>query len=199
MAKTNTTVYIILGLLDHEDLSGYDIKKKIDYMISHFWEVGYGQIYPTLKTMEENKMIIKHSSEASKGPERNLYSINDKGREVLKEWLLLPEDKEYTKYEILVKLFFGNMVTTEENLKRIGAFRERQNQNADIIKVFKHNLEQVLSVDEDHLYYYLTVLFGEKVYKAYQDWAAEAEALLKDYNKRKASTKESAAQTVTNE
>jgi DNA-binding PadR family transcriptional regulator len=199
MAKTNTTVYIILGLLDHEDLSGYDIKKRIDYMISHFWEVGYGQIYPTLKTMEENEMIIKQSIEANKGPERNLYSITEKGREVLREWLLLPEDKEYTKYEILVKLFFGNMVTPDENLKRIGAFRERQNKNAEMIKLFKHNLEQVLSEDEDHLYYYLTVLFGEKVYRAYQDWAAEAETLLEDYNRQKTSMKKSTSQTVTKE
>ncbi|MDF2869724.1 MAG: putative transcriptional regulator [Anaerocolumna sp.] len=90
-------------------------------------------------------------------------------------------------------------MTPDENLKRIGAFRERQNKNAEIIKLFKHNLEQVLSEDEDHLYYYLTVLFGEKVYRAYLDWAAEAETLLRDYNRQKASMKKSTSQTVTKE
>lgn len=183
MAKANTTMYIILGLLDHEDLSGYDIKKKIDYMISHFWEIGYGQIYPTLKFMEENEMITKQISETSKGPEKNLYSITDNGREVLKEWLLLPEAKEYTKYEILVKLFFGKQVSEEENRKRIELFKERQLQNAADMKVFKANLEQVLYEGEDHLYYYLTVLFGEKIYDAYIEWAKEAEELLSTFRK----------------
>ncbi len=178
MAKENTSMYIILGLLEHEDLSGYDIKKKIDFMISHFWEIGYGQIYPTLKTMEENGMITKKVSETSKGPEKNLYSITDSGREVLKEWLILPEAKEYTKYEILVKLFFGKLVSEEENRKRIELFQERHLQNAAIMKMFRTNLEQVLKESEDHLYYYLTVLFGEKIYNAYIEWAKEAEELL---------------------
>lgn len=179
MAKSNTTIYIILGLLDHENLSGYDIKKRIDSIISHFWEVGYGQIYPTLKTMEENGMIGKQPSETNKGPERILYTITEKGREVLKEWLLLPEAKEYTKYEILIKLFFGNRVSTEENLKRIEMFKERHLENLKFMKVFEDNLMQVLSEEEDHLYYYLTVLFGEEIYKAYITWAEKAENILK--------------------
>ena len=44
MAKDNTTRYIILGLLNHEPLSGYDMKKQIDIMVSQFWNVGYIQI-----------------------------------------------------------------------------------------------------------------------------------------------------------
>ncbi len=82
MAKTNTTIYIILGLLEHEDLSGYDIKKKIDYMISHFWDVGYGQIYPTLKTLEAEGLITKIYSGSSKGPEKKSlfhYPVGQRG------------------------------------------------------------------------------------------------------------------------
>ena len=101
MAKANTTAYIILGLLAHEELSGYDIKKKIDSMIRYFWEVGYGQIYPTLKTLEAEGMITKKSAGSSKGPEKYLYHITDEGRDALKEWLEIPETKEYTRYEIL--------------------------------------------------------------------------------------------------
>ncbi|MNI96905.1 hypothetical protein D3C73_1554540 [compost metagenome] len=44
--------------------------------------------------------------------------------------------------------------------------------------MFKSNLERVLHTEKDHLYFYLTVLFGEHVYKAYLDWAEEAKALL---------------------
>ncbi|MEC0170876.1 PadR family transcriptional regulator [Paenibacillus graminis] len=178
MPKENTTVYIILGLLNHEDLSGYDIKKKIDVMISGFWEVGYGQIYPTLAKLVAEELVIKHKGTGSKGPEKNIYSITDKGRELLKEWVMLPEQKEYTKYEILLKLFFGSLVPDESNLARIEDFKERHIQNLQLIQLFKGNLERVLHTEKDHLYFYLTVLFGEHVYKAYLDWADEAKVLL---------------------
>lgn len=178
MAKINTTAYIILGLLKHEDLSGYDIKKRIDVMISHFWEAGYGQIYPTLKTLEQDGWILRRSGGAGKGPERNIYSITEAGKAALQVWLEIPEAKEYTRYEILLKLFFGSLVAPDENIRRIDLFKERHEQNLKIIQNFAHNLEQVLQEDEDHLYYYLTVLFGEQVYKAYLHWAEQATELL---------------------
>jgi Predicted transcriptional regulators len=182
MAKDNKTAYIILGLLQHEDLSGYDIKKKIDYMISHFWEVGYGQIYPTLKALEERGDIKKSAAGTFKGPERNIYSITTSGKKTLQVWLAIPEVKDYTRYEILLKLFFGNMLPMQDNLERIELFQQKHIENEKTIQLFKENLKQVLSENEDHLYYYLTVLFGEKIYQAYIDWAEEAKDLLEKHN-----------------
>lgn len=185
MPKKNNTIYIILGLLNHEELSGYDIKKRIDDMISHFWEVGYGQIYPTLKTMEAKGLVFRKPDGNYRGPERNLYSITEEGKKVLKEWLVLPEDKEYVKYEILLKLFFGSMVTVEDNIERIETFKERQLQSVKILEIFEANLKQVMQEDEDHLYYYLTVLFGEQIYKAYIEWAKQAVKVLKEVQENK--------------
>ncbi len=181
MAKSNTTAYIILGLLDHEELSGYDIKKRIDSMIRYFWEVGYGQIYPTLKTLESEGLITKKSAESSKGPEKYLYSITGAGRVVLKEWLEIPETKEYTRYEILLKLFFSSRISAEENISRINAFREQHQRNLEMITFFEKNLENVMAENTDHLYYYLTVLFGEQVYKAYISWAEQAVNLIEEF------------------
>lgn len=184
MPKTNNTAYIILGLLSHENLSGYDIKKRIDSMISYFWEIGFGQIYPTLKALEEEGAVIKGPGEAGKGPERNIYSITEKGKTILQEWLILPEAKEYTRYEILLKLYFGNMVSLDENIQRIEMFKERHQKNLEMMGFFKTNLEQVLDNDKDHLYYYLTVLFGEEVYKGYIRWAEKAAEMLDSTKKR---------------
>ncbi|WP_146767164.1 peroxide stress protein YaaA [Paenibacillus sp. YN15] len=132
-AKENTTIHIILGLLNHEDLSGCDIKKRADYMIASFWEIGYGQIYPTLAKLEQEGLVTKRISGESKGPERNLYSIIGAGRETLTQWLKVQEQKEYTKYEILLKLFFGSLVPMEESAKRIDAFKTRHMENLNMI------------------------------------------------------------------
>ena len=49
MAKERKIDMVILGLLSHEDLTGYDIKKRIDGAISFFWKGSFGNIYPALK------------------------------------------------------------------------------------------------------------------------------------------------------
>ena len=43
MAKDRKIDVVILGLLAHEDLTGYDIKKRIDGAISFFWKGSFGR------------------------------------------------------------------------------------------------------------------------------------------------------------
>ena len=178
MAKENKTIYAILGLLNHEDMSGYDIKKRIDNSLKFFWDAGFGQIYPGLKTLERNGWV-KCLNEASKaGPERISYSITEQGRTELKQWLSKPVEKEQTKYEILLKLFFGSANGLEDNMKIIREFKQRNSEVLKLFGVYKTQLEKVLYQEDDHIYYYLTVLFGEKVQKAYLEWADEALGML---------------------
>ncbi len=40
MGRENKTSYVILGLLSHEDLTGYEIKKRIDSTLNYFWSAG---------------------------------------------------------------------------------------------------------------------------------------------------------------
>ena len=178
MAKDNTTRYILLGFLSHEPMSGYDMKKRIDGTVSQFWSVGYGQIYPTLSGLEEEGLIEKVLSESSRGPTRNVYAITPSGREYLKKWLLMPAEKEYVRYEILLKLFFGGKLNPETSMQRIEAFRKRYEQDLNLLNLFEGNLKQVMDQDPDHKNYYVTVRFGQYVYKAYLDWAQEALGML---------------------
>lgn len=178
MPKDNTTRYILLGLLSHEPLSGYDLKRRIDIGIRQFWNVGYAQIYPTLAQLESDGFVTKSTQSSEKGPSKNIYAITESGRELLQNWLLLPEEKEYAKYEILLKLFFGAGLPVQTSIARIHAFEKRHRQNLDLLESMKENLENVLDESNDHLYFYLTVLFGEQVYTAYLNWAEQALALL---------------------
>lgn len=182
MARDNKTIYAILGLLNHEDLTGYDIKKKIDVSLSFFWNVGFGQIYPTLKILVKDGLVTKWE-EVNNGRKRIVYSITDSGREELKKWLSIPVEKESVKYEILLKLFFGSVLSPNDNIKLIEEFRNRNKNGVDMLKLFKNELSKILDQDNDHIYYYLTVLFGEKIYNAYMEWSEEAIKLLKESDK----------------
>lgn len=178
MAKENKTIYAILGLLNHKAMTGYDIKKRIDLTLRYFWDAGFGQIYPGLKTLERNGWVECTGMAGEAGPDRNVYSITEQGREELKRWLSLPVEKEQVKYEILLKLFFGNMVPVEDNIRIIEEFKRRNSGVLNLFELFEADLLKVMSASGDHRYFYLTVLFGEKVTKAYLEWADEAIRIL---------------------
>lgn len=180
MSKENKTRYALLGLLNHEDLTGYEIKKRIDNSLKLFWDAGFGQIYPTLKLLEKDGHLRSYSKKEDNESDKIYYSITETGKNELMDWLKRPVEKENVKYEILLKLFFGGAQSLENNINNIAEFKDRNEGTLELLQSFKSNLEQVLDGDNDHIYYYLTVLFGEKVYKAYLEWADEAILILKD-------------------
>lgn len=186
--KENKTIYIILGFLNHEDLTGYELKKKIDYSLSHFWMSSYGQIYPTLNQLAENGLVIRRNYNGGQNREKIVYSITDKGRKELENWVSQPIENEVVKYEILLKLFFGAVVAPDKNIRSIKSFEQRYQIKKQELEHYEKCLKQVLYQDENHLYYLLTVLFGQKVYKAYLEWAEQARGLIEEYYTKKEDT-----------
>ena len=180
MAKENKTLYAILGMLSHEDLTGYDIKKRIDNSIRFFWDAGYGQIYPNLKALKKEGLVTMRVEAGENRPNRIIYAISETGREELKKWLATPVGEEHVRYEILLKLFFGSLLPAEENIKKVEEFQSRNRAYLEIMQGFKSCLEDALKENEDHLYYLLTVLLGEKIYRAHLEWADEAIKLLQN-------------------
>lgn len=180
MAKENKTLYAILGMLSHEDLTGYDIKKRIDNSIRFFWDAGFGQIYPNLKILEKDGLVTKRVEAGENRPDRIIYSITETGREELKNWLAAPVGEQHVRYEILLKLFFGSLLPAEENIKKIDEFRNKNQVLLETMLGFKTCLREALKENGDHLYYLLTVLLGEKIYRAHMEWADEATKLLQN-------------------
>ena len=183
MVKENKTVNVILGFLNHEDLTGYEIKKRIDSSLSYFWGAGFGQIYPALKIMEKNSWVEKRSEISEKKHESIVYTITEKGRIQLINWLSAPVENEYVKYEILLKVFFGSMQKPQKNIENIEKFKNKYEGQIAILEGYEDNLQKNINSSPDHLYYLLTVLFGKKVFKAYTEWAEEAIELINKFKK----------------
>ena len=181
MAKDRKIDMVILGLLSHEDATGYDIKKKIDGQIRFFWKGSFGSIYPALSEMVKLGQIEKVSEDISgkeNKRERIMYRITDKGREALKEWLADRKQSNELKYEMLLKLFFGGAADRETAISTIESFEAEVKEDLETLKFYKSNLERIKD-EEDHLYYYLTTLFGIETYEAYLKWCAKAKKELK--------------------
>ncbi len=177
MARERKIDMVILGLLSHEDLTGYDIKKRIDGAISFFWKGSFGNIYPALKDMENRGLIIKRDT-SSGGRERITYHITPEGQQTLKKWLSDGQAGNELRYETLLKLFFGGAEEKEVTLRNIELFEGEIRQELKLLKAYGETLEKQLDV-EDHIYYYLTVSFGIDTYEAYLKWCTRAKKMLK--------------------
>ena len=105
MASEKKLDCVILGLLSHEELTGYEIKKRMDTTLKYFWGASFGSIYPTLSGLVERGFAAKRDAGENK---RNkfIYTITEEGRHYLKAWLKNPVEKDELRYETLLKLFF---------------------------------------------------------------------------------------------
>ena len=177
MARERKIDMVILGLLSHEDLTGYDMKKRIDGAISFFWKGSFGNIYPALKDMEAQGLITK-SDTAVGGREKIVYHITKKGGDTLQSWLGDAQASNELRYETLLKLFFGGAAKAEVSLQNIETFEAQVRQDLKVLRAYAENLEKVLD-DPDHVYYSLTVSFGIETYEAYLRWCAKAKKMLK--------------------
>lgn len=187
MSRDNKTIFVILGMLTHMPMTGYDIKKTVENSVSYFWNTGFGQIYPSLKKLEREGLVKKEVKLDESRPNRKVYTITESGREKLKKWLSIPSEKENIRYEMLLKLFFGSQVSVDKSIKNIENFKARYLKELDelgkIEKFLKSKMESgsfPFENKEDHIFYFLTLLFGQYVYKAYIEWADRASGILKN-------------------
>jgi PadR family transcriptional regulator, regulatory protein AphA len=179
--KENTTKYVLLGLLSRRPLTGYDIKKTVETRLDYIWDLSNGQIYPTLKTLEKSGFITKKIETKETGPTRKVYSITTKGTEELKEWLALRAHPEVNRYEILLKLIFGEHSNLDTNIKHVQAFKERNTKLFETMRQFERNLDAMPKQTEETFYVRLAVLLGKKISKASLEWADTALKMLNQH------------------
>lgn len=177
MANEKKIDRVILGLLSHEELTGYEIKKRMDTTLKYFWSASYGSIYPALNDLVNRGLATKREDKENK---RNklIYTITDDGRNYLKEWLTVPVEKDELRYETMLKIFFGNEQDKEQVLSHIKLFWEKIEKELLYLLKAEKVLKDCLGDDIAHKYYLLTVKFGLKTYRTYLEWCEEAENFL---------------------
>ena len=85
--------YAILGFLNYQPCSGYDLKKLFDTSVRHFWQADQSQIYRTLARLLEQGLAEQEIIEQDDRPDRKVYHITGPGRQALRNWLVGPPDE----------------------------------------------------------------------------------------------------------
>lgn len=121
--------HTILGFLKKSPKTGYDIQKKIEASISHFWPSTQSQIYRTLSEMTVDGMILPEIHYQEEKPNKKVYSLTDKGNEELLRWLSTPIDIPNHRNQLLVQLFFSESIAIDtiiSNLRHYKAVIEKR-------------------------------------------------------------------------
>lgn len=98
---------VILGLLHKRPMSGYEIKSRFEMPFSYFFDASYGTIYPALAKLEQQGFITKESVQQEGRPNKNVYSLTDKGRNRFREYMDSPIEEASFRSDFMVRLFFG--------------------------------------------------------------------------------------------
>ncbi|MBN2613692.1 MAG: PadR family transcriptional regulator [Bacteroidales bacterium] len=115
--------HTILGFLNHQNLSGYDLQKKIDNTINHFWPSTQSQIYRTLKELIDNGHVEMQIIYQDEKPNKKEYSITGKGKNELNQWLCSGLDIPNHRNQFLVQLFFSHDLENKTIIKNLKYYR----------------------------------------------------------------------------
>jgi PadR family transcriptional regulator AphA len=122
MSTLTPTARVILGLIALGPRTGYDIKRIADSSTRFFWGASYGQIYPELRRLEREGLV--ESREEPRGRmQRRVYRITADGQRAVREWLLGSETTYEVRDEGLLRLFFRDLLESDEVLELVRSRR----------------------------------------------------------------------------
>jgi PadR family transcriptional regulator, regulatory protein AphA len=169
------TRYVLLGLLQEENLSGYEMKKIIDIRMSFFWQESFGQIYPELSKMAEEGLveISNTKSERDIKREKIRYKITPKGENEFKKWMEKENEKDTVRSEFLLKMFLSTSKNVEEMRKHVTKFKEQSEEKLKLFNLFEAQLNQIIEVHNNHRQILYVLDLGIRQAKLYIDWSEE--------------------------
>ena len=133
--------FALLGLLSESPKYGYEIKRQFEGALGNVWSVSYGQLYPTLRLLSELGWVTKKTEPGKKAAERNIYSITEKGRKKLDEWLLKPVRSTYRlKDEFTLRFLFFSKLAPAHVLEYL---QEHRRQTVLQRETFQNRLESL--------------------------------------------------------
>lgn len=112
-------IHIILGIINIQPMTGYEIKQVFDNSLTFFSGASYGSIYPTLKKLEKGGLVSVTVEVQDGKPNRKIYTITQKGRRMYQDSVLMPLKPTKLKNDLLTRLFFFSDVPEESRLELI--------------------------------------------------------------------------------
>ena len=112
---------LCLGVLSRGEASGYEIKKAFEEgPFSHFYQASFGSIYPALNALSTEGLVVVRAQAQDKRPDKKIYSIAPKGRNVLVTALMATPAPDAMRSDFLFILSFAQYLPPDRVDQLIG-------------------------------------------------------------------------------
>jgi PadR family transcriptional regulator AphA len=110
MANAASIRHFVLGLLNRQPMSGYDIKrflKRLSWLID---SPSFGSLYPALHALLKDDLVTVEVVPCEDKPPRKIYTITEAGKYILREWMDQPVTSNASLKAFLMRLILaGNL------------------------------------------------------------------------------------------
>lgn len=177
--RPSTSRFAILGVLGFGAMSGYDVKKLIERSIAHFWNESYGQIYPILNQLATDGFAERRREKQRGKPDRQIYSLTEKGRQELARWLAVPARQEPFRNELLLKLFLGAEGPVADSITQIEHYEASQQALLAMYVGIERRVREELAGHPQLPFSLATLHYGQRRCRAMLAWCTESIRALK--------------------
>jgi len=164
--KISGTEAALLALLTRGEMSGYDLQRAAESAGCFFWSPTKSRIYAVLPQLVERGYATSREVLQTGRPNKQLYKITKVGRAVVQTWLEAPPVFEPERAPMLLKLYFGDLVSPEILLSHVAHIRAEA-------ATLKQRLEE--NPDRHDVYADLAFRHTLEWLKSLMRWAAKAE------------------------
>jgi DNA-binding PadR family transcriptional regulator len=175
--KLKPASFLVLGMLRLGVKSGYAIKKATDVTTRFFWPMSLAQVYPELADLERAGLVTR-SDDARGRRARSAYEVTAAGEEALLSWLTSSRETPLQfRDEGVLRLYFADALSREEQRELVGRLRERARRTA------AHLREEILPLadalaESGTRYPAIVARLGADTYAFAEAWLGRLEAEL---------------------
>lgn len=171
----------ILGLLNYQEMTGYEIMEVFRDSLNYFWDAQTSQIYRELQGLERKEWVSKKVVPQNGKPDKNVYSITAAGREELLQWLANGDLGLRSKTPVLMKVFFFGERSTRENIRYFENLKkscEMFLKSLEPVPQYIDTYGSMIGEKEKTLYWQMTVEYGRQNMEMHIKWAQDCIRIL---------------------
>ena len=173
-------LYAVLGMLKLRPMTGYEIKQVYQKGPANFMPISFGQIYPVLAKLRQEKMVRQNKRQSGRGSIS--YFITPKGEEAFRKWLFSPGDPASYR-ELLLRLFFAAPPELAELRGHVEAFRREEHSCLDHYEATRKWLNTARARSPRLPIWKLVLEYGVLQSESHMLWAERALAFMTNRNR----------------
>ncbi len=116
--------HAILGMLSHQPMTGYDLKKIMQDSPFMYWSGNNNQIYKALLELNAEGFVTSETQHQDGSPSKKIYTITEDGLAELRLWTLTAPEAPEIKKAFLVQLAWTWQLSNAELTKLLDQYEQ---------------------------------------------------------------------------